>query len=116
METVLMTKLSKRIALLMPQILYKSLANFWLFCFRRNIYQAQREYKFTDAWEKFVHINESMNSLKVAFDDWYCFPAGSNQGEAKALKEFCDQNPNFENEPWKNYSSFERSFFVNPIP
>ena len=249
-----MTKLANLMASLLPQILYEGISNIWLFLFRRNIYQAQREYKSIDEKEKFVHIHESMDYLKVAgangalpqvyfefgchsgrtfsaavraaeflkmgdaqffafdsfaglpstnveedgvflkdtfntslrdfldvvkkkggirladeniikefysesltaklqktmpkvgvvhidvdlysstvsvlkfikslmvrgtvliFDDWYCFPAGSNLGEAKALKEFCEENPNFQTEPWKNYSPFERSFFVTSIP
>lgn len=48
----------------------------------------------------------------ILFDDWYAFAPGANQGEAKALYEFLDENPNFSFQEWKNYSTFGKSFFV----
>ncbi len=52
----------------------------------------------------------------LIFDDWYCFPGGSEAGERKAFMEFCSNNPNFEYEEWKNYSTFGKSIFVKEIP
>ncbi|MDA9608773.1 TylF/MycF family methyltransferase [SAR86 cluster bacterium] len=52
----------------------------------------------------------------IIFDDWYCFPGGSLAGERKAFTEFCDANPAFEYEEWKNYSTFGKSIFVKEIP
>ena len=51
----------------------------------------------------------------MIFDDWYCFPPGSNKGEAKALNEFLRQNPSYKMEEWKAYSTFGKSFFVTAI-
>ena len=51
----------------------------------------------------------------LIFDDYYCFPAGSNKGEPKALKEFLDNNKTFQVQEWKAYSSFGQSFFVTSI-
>lgn len=48
----------------------------------------------------------------ILFDDYYTFPAGSPMGEALALDEFLEANPHITFVPWKNYSSFGRSFFV----
>ena len=49
----------------------------------------------------------------IMFDDWYCFNAGESMGEKLALEEFCKENPNFEFESWKNFSTFfGKSFFV----
>jgi hypothetical protein len=47
----------------------------------------------------------------LIFDDYYCFPAGSNQGECKALKEFLENNKGFQVEEWKSYSRFWQIFF-----
>ncbi len=52
----------------------------------------------------------------LLFDDWFCFPPGTNKGEARALKEFCLENPSFAVEEWKNYSTFGKSFFVTRLP
>ena len=52
----------------------------------------------------------------LIFDDWYCFPGGSLMGERRALTEFLDNNPGFEVEPWKAYSTFGQSFFVSRVP
>lgn len=51
----------------------------------------------------------------IIFDDFFCFPAGSNQGEDKALSEFLSKNPEFKVSEWKSYSSFGKSFFVTDI-
>ena len=51
----------------------------------------------------------------LIFDDWYCFPAGSNLGESRALHEFLDENPCFKVIEWKSYSSFGKSFFVTDV-
>lgn len=52
----------------------------------------------------------------LVFDDWYCFPGGSLQGERKALSEFLQTNGGFAVEPWKAYSTFGQSFFVTKVP
>lgn len=52
----------------------------------------------------------------LLFDDWYCFPPGSNKGERRALEEFQANNPSFEFEDWKSYSTFGKSFFVVKVP
>src|SRR5207253_1050238 len=52
----------------------------------------------------------------LVFDDWYAFPGGSLMGERRALTEFLDENPNFQVEPWKAYSTFGQSFFVSKVP
>ena len=51
----------------------------------------------------------------LLFDDWYCFPPGTNLGERKALNEFLNENKNFEVEAWKSYSTFGKSFFINKV-
>ena len=51
----------------------------------------------------------------LIFDDWYCFPSGSLQGERKALSEFLEENNGYEVEPWKSYSTFGQSFFVTKV-
>lgn len=51
----------------------------------------------------------------IIFDDWYCFPAGSNLGESRALQEFLDEHPGFKVTEWKSYSSFGKSFFVTQV-
>jgi O-methyltransferase len=52
----------------------------------------------------------------LVFDDWYAFPGGSLMGERRALTEFLADNPGFEVEPWKAYSTFGQSFFVSKTP
>ena len=52
----------------------------------------------------------------LLFDDWYCFPPGTNKGEARAFNEFCVDNPSFAVEEWKSYSTFGKSFFVTRLP
>jgi O-methyltransferase len=52
----------------------------------------------------------------LVFDDWYCFPGGTLQGERKALAEFLEANSDFAVEPWKAYSTFGQSFFVTRVP
>jgi hypothetical protein len=49
----------------------------------------------------------------LVFDDFYCFPGGSLQGEHKALKEFLQANPEFGVEPWKAYSTFGHLSFYS---
>ena len=51
----------------------------------------------------------------LIFDDYFCFPAGSNQGEARALDEFLKENTHFKVIEWKSYSSFGKSFFVTDV-
>jgi len=51
----------------------------------------------------------------LIFDDWCCFPPGSNKGERRALNEFCEENPSIKLEPWKSYSTFGKSFFVTEL-
>ncbi len=74
-----------------------------------------------DLYSSTVDVLEFIKPLLVAgtlliFDDWYCFPGGSQMGERRALTEFLDENPGFEVEPWKSYSTFGQSFFVSKIP
>ena len=52
----------------------------------------------------------------LMFDDWYCFSPGTSKGESLALEEFLANNPNLSLEPWKNYSTFGKSFFVKSLP
>jgi O-methyltransferase len=52
----------------------------------------------------------------LIFDDWYCFPPGTNKGEMRALSEFCEANPSFKLQEWKVYSTFGKSFFVTALP
>ena len=47
----------------------------------------------------------------LLFDDWYCFPPGSNMGEKRAFNEFLNYNPQIKIEDWKSYSTFGKSFF-----
>ena len=51
----------------------------------------------------------------ILFDDWYCFPVGMYEGEAKAFNEFLEENRNIKVEEWKNYSTFGKSFFVTGV-
>lgn len=51
----------------------------------------------------------------LIFDDWHCFPAGTIQGERRALSEFLEKNNGFGVEPWKSYSTFGQSFFVTKV-
>jgi hypothetical protein len=51
----------------------------------------------------------------LIFDDWYCFPGGSEAGERKAFMEFSNDNSGFEFEEWKNYSTFGKSIFVKEV-
>ena len=51
----------------------------------------------------------------ILFDDWYCFPVGKEMGEAKAVKEFLEENKYIKFEEWKNYSTFGKSFFVKTL-
>lgn len=55
-----------------------------------------------------------VNGSLILFDDWYCFKPGikQNQGEQKAVKEFLEVNKNIKFLPWKAYSTFGQSFFV----
>ena len=48
----------------------------------------------------------------LLFDDFYCFPAGSNMGEERALNEFIETNNHYRLIEWKAYSSFGKSFFI----
>jgi O-methyltransferase len=52
----------------------------------------------------------------LLFDDWYCFPGGTIQGERRALTEFLNANTGYQVEPWKSYSTFGQSFFVSRVP
>ena len=73
-----------------------------------------------DLYSSTVEVLDFIKPLLVEgslllFDDWYCFPGGSLAGERKAFIEFCEQNPGFEFEEWKNYSNFGRSIFVTDM-
>ena len=56
-----------------------------------------------------------VNGSLILFDDWYCFTPNikSSSGEQKAVKEFLEINKNMKLIPWKTYSTFGQSFFVN---
>lgn len=56
-----------------------------------------------------------VNGSVVLFDDWYCFKPGikNSHGEQKAVNEFLDINKNIKLLPWKAYSTFGQSFFIN---
>lgn len=74
-----------------------------------------------DLYSSTVELLEFIKPLLVVgsiliFDDWYCFPPGTNKGEVRALKEFCLENPSFSVEEWKTYSTFGKSFFVTSLP
>jgi O-methyltransferase len=74
-----------------------------------------------DLYSSTVEVLKFIKPLMVVgtvlvFDDWYCFPPGTNKGEARALKEFCLENPSFAVEEWKTYSTFGKSFFVTRLP
>jgi hypothetical protein len=51
----------------------------------------------------------------ILFDDWFCFPGGTNLGERKAFLEFLGNNSWIKVEPWKSYSTFGQSFFITQI-
>ena len=51
----------------------------------------------------------------ILFDDWYCFSAGKQMGERKALNEFLKKYPEIELEEWKNYSTYGKSFLVKKV-
>jgi hypothetical protein len=74
-----------------------------------------------DLYSSTVEVLDFIKPLMVVgtvlvFDDWYCFPPGSNMGERRALEEFCKNNPLFKVEEWKSYSTFGKSFFVIATP
>lgn len=56
-----------------------------------------------------------VNGSVILFDDWYCFKPGTthNYGEQKAVDEFLEINKSIKFLPWKTYSTFGQSFFVN---
>jgi hypothetical protein len=58
-----------------------------------------------------------VNGCVILFDDWYCFKPGTKKidsyGEQKAVNEFLNSNKNITFLPWKAYSTFGQSFFVN---
>ena len=56
-----------------------------------------------------------VNGSVILFDDWYCFKPDTKHsyGEQKAVQEFLEINKNIKLLPWKNYSTFGKSFFVN---
>lgn len=70
-----------------------------------------------DLYSSTVELFEFMKPLLcdgsvVLFDDWYCFPYGTEGGEGLAMKDFLEKNSNFELVPWKAYSNFGQSFFI----
>ncbi len=74
-----------------------------------------------DLYSSTVEVLKFIKPLLVVgtvlmFDDWYCFPLGENKGEKRAFDEFCIDNPNFQTEEWKNYSTFGKSYFVTSLP
>lgn len=74
-----------------------------------------------DLYTSAIEVLEFIKPLMVVgtvllFDDWYCFPPGSNKGEVKAVNEFMKAHPSFKIEEWKAYSTFGKSFFVTALP
>lgn len=74
-----------------------------------------------DLYSSTVDVLKFIKPLMVVgtilmFDDWYCFPPGSNMGEMRAVKEFYESNPSFKMQEWKAYSTFGQSFFVTALP
>ena len=74
-----------------------------------------------DLYTSAIEVLEFIKPLMVVgtvllFDDWYCFPPGSNKGEVKAVNEFMKEHPSFKIEEWKAYSTFGKSFFVTALP
>ncbi|MAV65402.1 MAG: hypothetical protein CMG00_09455 [Candidatus Marinimicrobia bacterium] len=70
-----------------------------------------------DLYSSTIELFEFMEPLLcdgsvVLFDDWYCFPFGTEGGEGLAMKEFLEKNSDFELIPWKTYSTFGQSFFI----
>jgi len=70
-----------------------------------------------DLYSSTIELFEFMKPLLcdgsvVLFDDWYCFPFGTEGGEGQAMKEFLEKNSDFELIPWKTYSTFGQSFFI----
>tara|TARA_B110000008_G_scaffold271481_1_gene303010 strand:- start:437 stop:1180 length:744 start_codon:yes stop_codon:yes gene_type:complete len=70
-----------------------------------------------DLYSSTIELFEFMKPLLcdgsvVLFDDWYCFPFGTEGGEGLAMKEFLEKNSDFELIPWKTYSTFGQSFFI----
>lgn len=51
----------------------------------------------------------------VLFDDWYCYPKGTEGGEGLATRQFLEANTEFRLIPWKAYSTFGQSFFVEIV-
>ena len=51
----------------------------------------------------------------VLFDDWYCFPYGTEGGEGLAMKDFLEKNSELELVAWKAYSTFGQSFFIKIV-
>jgi hypothetical protein len=49
----------------------------------------------------------------ILMDDYNCFNADNAQGERRALREFCAQNPHITFEPWWPYQHVGQSFIVH---
>ena len=125
----------------LPFIFKRLLKNFYYMFFDRYRYSSHQNYLLTDEKLKFTHILEGINYLRTAgnngkdlpqtyfefvrpllvngsiilFDDWYCFKPGTKHlyGEQKAVQEFLEINKDIKPLPWKTYSTFGKSFFVN---
>lgn len=70
-----------------------------------------------DLYSSTIELFEFMKPLLcdgsvVLFDDWYCFPYGTEGGEGLAMKDFLEKNADFKLVPWKAYSTFGQSFFI----
>tara|TARA_Y100001968_G_scaffold307221_2_gene324834 strand:- start:19343 stop:20116 length:774 start_codon:yes stop_codon:yes gene_type:complete len=73
-----------------------------------------------DLYSSAIEVLRFIKPLLVAgslilFDDWYCFPAGSEKGERKAFNQFLKENTDIEYETWKAYSTFGKSIFITKI-
>jgi hypothetical protein len=49
----------------------------------------------------------------LLMDDYNCFSSNNNEGERRALKEFCIKNPQYEFEPWIAYQYAGRAFICH---
>ena len=53
------------------------------------------------------------NGTVVLFDDFYHYKGNPDQGEQKALREFCELHPDMQFMPWSNYAPVGKSFIVH---
>lgn len=49
----------------------------------------------------------------ICFDDWFMYRGNPNKGEARAFREFLDENPRWQAIPYQTYSVFCNSFIMH---